>query len=133
MANLDTDLQRAQLRLKMGMSKLFASSNAIFEGVLNTIEGTIDDGSTFNLTIEILNNTLIIDNQILANSKLMLATEIPGEVKFDAIRNDAALRKIGRAYISQLSTIFSMKPAKDFYSPSDLDSSGDIHLYGFGQ
>src|ERR1039457_1923052 len=103
-----TDLQRVQLRGFMGMSKLFASSNAIFENVLNTIQSDIDDGSTFNQTILILNQLLILDTRIFTNSALMLATEIPSEVVFDAIRNDAGLRKVGRALINQLSTIFSM-------------------------
>ena len=92
-----TDLQRVQLRGYMGMSKLFASSNAIFENVLNTIEGAIDDGSTFNQTITLLNQLLVIDQQIITNSTLMLATEVSDEVKFDAIRNDRGIRSVGRA------------------------------------
>lgn len=128
-----TDQQRAQLRLYMGMSKLFASSNAIFENVLNTIQGTIDDGSTFNLTLSILATLQQLDVQIINNSRLMLATEVMDEVKFDAIRNDAGLRKIGRAYVRQLATIFSMLPAQDYYAAADIDPTGMPHLYGPNQ
>ena len=115
------------------MSKLFASSNAIFENVLNTIQGAIDDGSTFNQTITLLNQLLGIDAQILSNSRLMLATDVPGEVKFDAIRNDAGLRRVGRALINQLSIIFSMDAARDYYSSVPIDHSGSPKLYGINE
>jgi hypothetical protein len=128
-----TDLQRVQLRGYMGMSKLFASSNAIFENVLNTIQGTIDDGSTFNQTVLILNQLLALDTRIATNSTLMLATNVTGEVVFDAIRADAGLRRIGRALINQLATIFSMKPSKDYYSAAEIDDTGTITLYGANQ
>jgi hypothetical protein len=117
----------------MGMSKLFASSNAIFENVLNTIQSDIDDGSTFNQTILILNQLLILDTRIFTNSALMLATEIPSEVVFDAIRNDAGLRKVGRALINQLSTIFSMPPQRDYYSAVKISTDGSPRLYGIDQ
>jgi hypothetical protein len=131
--NTYTDLQRVQLRGFMGMSKLFASSNAIFENVLNTIEGDIDDGSTFNQTITLLTSLLALDARIATNSTLMLATQVTGEVLFDAIRADAGLRKIGRALINQLATIFSMKPSKDYYGAAELDDTGNVTLYGLNQ
>lgn len=99
----------------MGYTKLFASSNAIFENILDVIERTLDDGSTFNNTILLLNLILGIDKQRITNSRLGLATQVTGEVVYDAARNDVMLKSIGRTYIKQLSIIFTMQPAQDYY------------------
>ena len=131
MTNTYTDLQKSQLRLVMGYSKLFSSSNSVFENVLNTIQQTsYDDGSTFNNTITLLNNILAIDMQRANNSNLGLATSVGGKIQYDAYRNDAMLKSIGRNYIKQLSIIFSMEPAKDYYGRATVDLSGDTNVPG---
>lgn len=123
-----TDLQRAQLRAYMGYSKLFTSSNTIFENVLDLIQSpAFDDGSTFNNTITLLGQLQQIDQARLNNQNLGLATEVSAAVKFDAARNDAILKSIGRTYIKQLSIIFSMKPAQDYYGRATTDTSGNIY------
>jgi hypothetical protein len=124
-----TDAQRASLRAYMGYSKLFKSSNTIFENVLDLIQSVpaFDDGSTFNLTIALLGNLNSIDLQIYNNAFLGLSTQSSTATLIDAARNDALLRKIGRAYIKQLSIIFSMKPAQDYYSRAATDTSGNIY------
>lgn len=131
-----TDLQRMQLRSVMGYSQLFKSSNAIFEDILNSIQSVpaYDDGATFNQTIVLLTNILNIDQKRLLNAGLGLATAIPGVTEFDAARNDALLKSIGRSYIKQLSIIFSMKPAQDYYGRATPDTSGNIYPteYDFG-
>lgn len=124
-----TDQQRAQLRRYMGYSKLFKSSNAIFENILDLIQSVpaYDDGSTFNETIWLLNKLIGIDVLILNNTGLGLATEAYDAAKFDAVRNDRHLRSIGRSYIKQLSIIFSMKPAQDYFGRATPDTSGNIY------
>lgn len=122
-----TDLQRAQLRQVMGYSKFFASSNSIFENALDEIQTTVDDGSTFNNTIILLNQILGIDVQRLNNSTLGLATQVSGEVVFDSARNDAILKSIGRTYIKQLSIIFSMQPSQDYYGRASSTGDGNIN------
>jgi hypothetical protein len=129
-----TDLQRARLRQFMGYTKLFASSNAVFEDVLNVIQSSLDDGSTFNETIWLMNEIECIDQQIKNNSYLGLGTEIEAKIKFDAYRNDRFLRMLGRNYIKKLSIIFAMKPAQDYYGRATTDTSGNIYptSYDFG-
>jgi len=129
-----TDQQRAQLRRYMGYSKMFKSSNTIFENVLDLIESVpaYDDGSTFNETIWLLNKLIGIDDLILSNTGLGLATEAYEAAKFDAYRNDRFMRSIGRAYIRQLSIIFSMKPAHDYFSRVSPDLSGNIMPPSYG-
>lgn len=126
------DLQRMGLRSLMGFSQLFKSSNSIFENILDLIESVpaYDDGATFNQTIVLLTNCQQIDQQRLANSFLGLATEVTGEVMYDAARNDAILKSIGRSYIKQLSILFSMKPCNDYYGRASIDRSGNVQDSG---
>lgn len=123
-----TDADRAYLRRLMGYSKLFKSANAIFENVLDLIQSVpaFDDGATFNDTLVIANQCISVDQQILNNLNLGLATQAFEAASIDAVRNDRHLRHIGRGYIKQLSIIFSMKPAHDYYSRATIDLSGDI-------
>ena len=129
-----TDLQKLGLRSIMGYSQLFKSSNSIFENILSLIESVpaYDDGATFNQTIVLLTQIQSIDTLRLNNTNLALATEVEGKVKFDAARNDAVLKSIGRTYIKQLSIIFSMKPARDYYGRASTDLSGNIFPENYG-
>ena len=127
-----SDLQRVQFRTYMGMSKLFSSAVADFENTLNVIQSiTFDDGSTFNQTLAVLNLLQGIDQSIVNNTNLGLATEVNGKVKFDAYRNDRMLRAIGRGYIRQLSILFSMKPVQDYYARAVPDTSGLSTVHGY--
>jgi hypothetical protein len=129
-----SDQQRAYLRKYMGYSKLFKSSNAIFENILDLIQSVpaYDDGSTFNETIWILNKLVGVEELILNNTGLGLATSAYQAADFDAVRNDRHLRHIGRAYIRQFSIIFSMKPAHDYFSSVAPDLSGNIMPPDYG-
>lgn len=124
-----TDQQRAYLRAFMGYTKLFTSSNTIFENILDLIESVpaFDDGATFNNTIILMNQILAIDVLRNNNQNLALGTQVSGKVTFDAARNDAVLKSIGRTYIKQLSIIFSMKPAQDYYGRATTDTSGNVY------
>lgn len=116
----------------MGYSKLFTSSNAMFEDILNVIGSpNFDDGSTFANVLAILAQLQNIDQLRINNVPLGLATEVPGEVKYDAARNDAMLKSIGRSFIKQLSIIFSMKPAQDYYGRARTSTSGNVYPSGY--
>jgi hypothetical protein len=124
-----TDQQRAVMRAVMGYSKLFKSSNTIFESVLDLIQSVpaFDDGATFNNTMVLQTLILGIDTQIDTNSYLGLGTEVTAKIKYDSYRNDRILRSIGRNYIKKLSIIFSMKPAQDYYGRATTDLSGNVY------
>jgi hypothetical protein len=124
-----SDLQRQLLRELMGYSRLFTSSNSIFENILNVIENEATNGSSvapFSQSLLYLDHCLDIDFKLEVNSNLGLATQ-SASVKFDAYRNDRMLRGIGRNYIKKLSIIFSMKPAQDYYGQATTDLSGNIY------
>jgi hypothetical protein len=122
-----TDAQLAFFRNVMGYTKLFASSNAIFEDILINIPN-LDDGSTYDLTITLMTNIQQIDQLILNNEILGLATSTSGQggVNFDAYRNDRMLRGVGRNYIKKLSIIFTMQPAQDYYGRPSYGTSGNV-------
>lgn len=127
-----SDSERAYLRRVMGYSKLFTSSNAIFENILNEIQDpNFDDGSTIADIRTIMAQLQSIDQQRLNNIPLGLATEITAEVRYDAARNDAFLKNVGRSYIKQLAIIFSMKPAQDYYGRARTSTSGNIYPQGY--
>ena len=124
-----TDLQRMFLRQYMGYSQLFKSSNAIFENILDLIQSVpaYDDGATFNQTIVLMTQLQQIDQLRLNNIQLGLATSVSAQVQFDAARNDAFLKGVGRNYIKQLAIIFSMQPARDYYGRANTNLSGNVY------
>jgi hypothetical protein len=124
-----TDLQKQFLRSYMGYSQLFKSSNAIFENILSLIQSVpaYDDGATFNQTIVLMTQLQQIDQLRLNNASLGLANQTSDGVKYDAARNDLLLKQIGRTYIQQLSIIFSMKPARDYFARAATDLSGNVY------
>jgi hypothetical protein len=132
-----TDDQRAQIRLYMGMPRVFAQVNSILENVMSAIDNLSgpppngDNGATQARIVTVLAQIDAINTQIVQNAQLMLATEVMDEVKFDAIRNDAGLRRVGRALIQQLSIPLSMKPAVDFFSSAGLNPTPDINMHQF--
>lgn len=126
-----TDVQKDQIRTYMGMPRLFAQSNAVLENAMSAIENlsTLDGGATETAVKTALTNIASIEAQILANSTLMLATEVMDEVKFDAIRNDAGLRKVGRSYIHQLSIRLSMMPQEDYFAAAPVSNYPGIRMH----
>ena len=125
--------ERARIRLYMGMPKLFSQSNSVLESAMNAIDGLTaqDGGATQARMVTALQQIDAINTQLIANSKLMLATEVSDEVKFDAIRNDAGLRKVGRYLIHQIAIPLSMNPAVDFFSAPALNATPDIVMHRY--
>lgn len=125
--------QRAQIRLYMGMPKLFSQSNPVLESAMDALDGLVnqDGGATQARMITALQQLDAINTQLIANSKLMLATEVMDEVKFDAIRNDAGIRKMGRYLIQQIAIPLSMNPAVDFFGPPALNPTPDIVMHKY--
>jgi hypothetical protein len=112
----------------MGYSKLFSGSNSIFENILDEIQDpAFDGGVTQAETLDLVQMLLDIDTARLNNSNLGLGTMVVGQVQFDAVRNDAFLKSVGRSYIKRLSIIFSMKPAQDYYRAAAPSTSGNIY------
>jgi hypothetical protein len=101
----------------------------MFENILDLIQSVpaFDDGATFNETIVLMNNINNLEVLRLQNASLGFATESSTQTKVDAVRNNDFIMKIGRSYIKQLSVIFSMKPAQDFYRAAPPDTSGNIY------
>lgn len=134
-----SDDQRAQIRLYMGFSRIFAQVNSILENVMSAIDNLAgplpngDNGATQARIISALAQIEAINSALIINSNLMLGTEISGKIKYDAIRNAAGLRQEGRRLIQQLAIALSMKPAVDFFAPSTLNSSGDVSLHEFSR
>ena len=126
-----SNVQRDQIRTYMGMPKLFSQANAVLENAMDAIDGIADGGATEGAMVAVLNNLQAIDAQILANSNLMLATEVMDEVKFDAIRADLGLRKMGRYLINQIAIPLSMPPAVDFFSSPTLNPTPDITMHQY--
>lgn len=126
-----TDVQKDQIRTYMGMPRLFAQSNAVLENAIEAIQNlvSIDGGATETAMKTTLTKLAALESTLDANSTLMLATEVMDEVKFDAIRNDAGLRMVGRALIHQLSTRLSMMPQEDYFGPATVSNYPGIRMH----
>jgi hypothetical protein len=124
--------ERDYLRTLMGYPIIFSSSNAVFENVLNSINGlyALDGGATQAAMRVVIAEIQALEVQLQNLSNLMLATEVEGKVKIDAIRNDLYLRTItGPALINQLSIRMSMYPAIDYFAKVRISNAGDFIVH----
>ena len=126
--------QKALIRQYMCVTVLGATigTNNVFENTLNSVDSITDGGATVALIITALTNIQTVETQIQANSQLFLASDVTGEVKVDAARADAMLRKVGSAYINQLAIPLGIRPVARYFYPLPADDSGDFHLHNFG-
>lgn len=133
-----SDDQKAQIRLYMGFSRLFAQVNSILENVMSAIDNLAgpppngDNGATQARIITVLSQLDVLNTTLVNNAQLMLATDVTGEIKFDAIRNAAGIKQEGRRLIQQLSIALAMKPATDFFGTPMLNPTGDVNLHDYG-
>jgi hypothetical protein len=119
------------MRVYMGYSRLFESSNPDLENAFTAIDNLSssgppngDLGATEARILVALAGLNAIDAALAQLGALMLATEVSGEVVFDAIRQDRGLRMQGRALINQLAIALSLAPVVDYFGPANV--SGDI-------
>jgi hypothetical protein len=127
-----TNSERDYLRTLMGYPILFSSSNAVFENIMNSINGlyALDGGATQAAIRNVMSEIEALELQLQTLSNLMLATEVEQKVKIDAIRNDLYLRNVvGPALINQLSVRFSMYPAISYFSPVKISPAGDAIVH----
>ena len=127
-----TNQERDYLRTLMGYPILFSSSNAVFENVMNSINGlyALDQGATQAAMRVVIAEIQAVEVQLSILSNLMLATEVEAKVKIDAIRNDVYLRTItGPALINRLAIRFSMFPAQDYFARVPISSAGSTIVH----
>lgn len=127
-----TPTERDYLRTIMGYPILFSSSNAVFENVLNSIDGlySLDGGATQSAIRVVMANLQTLEQNLLNLQNLMLSTEVEGKVKVDAIRDDLYQRSIvGPALINQISVRLSMYPAIDYFAKVRISPAGDAIIH----
>lgn len=126
-----TDTQKDQIRTYMCMPRLFSQSNSVLENAIAAIENlvSIDGGATETAMKAVLVKLAAVEVALDANSNLMLATEVMDEVRFDAIRNDAGIRMVGRGLIHQLTIRLSMMAQEDYFGPAPVSSYPGIRMH----
>ena len=123
-----SNAERDQLRTYFGYPKLFKSSNAVFENVLDAINGLYDSdgGATQAACRNVMTQIVALEAQLQVLQSLMLASEVTERIKVDAIKNDMYIRTIsGPALINQLRIRFSMRPAIDYFARVQMSEAGD--------
>jgi hypothetical protein len=124
--------ERDYLRAIMGYPILFSSANAVFENVLNSIDGlySLDGGATQTAIRQQMANCQGVEAQILNLQNLMLSSEITNEIKIDAIRNEAYLRYIvGPNYINKIAIRLSMWPSVAYFSQAQISPAGNALIH----
>ena len=129
-----TGAERDKLRALFGSSKLFSSSNSQFENVLNAIDGLINDPVDLGATQAAIRVSMAaiatVETQLANNSNLMLASEIEGKVKINAMKNDYYLRFIfGPALITQIANRISFNPLIKYFSPASTQNGGNAVIH----
>lgn len=124
-----TPAERDYLRALFGSSKLFTSSNTQFENILNSIDGLYSDPTDLGATQAAIRVTLgkitNVETQLTNLTNLMLGTEVDGEVKVNAIKNDYYLRfVVGPALITQIANRISFPPLIAYFNPADTSDGG---------
>lgn len=124
--------ERDYLRTLMGYPILFSSSNAVFENVLNSLDGlyALDGGATQAAMRTVISEIEGVEVQLQNLQNLMLSTEVEGKVKVDAIRNDIYLRQMVRpALVRQLAIRMSMWPAGNYFDRVKISPAGDMIVH----
>jgi hypothetical protein len=124
-----TGVERDYLRALFGSSKLFTSANSQFENILNSINGLYDDptdgGATQAAIRAALTKIQAVETQLGILSTLMLSSEVVGEVKINAIKNDYYIRfVVGPSLITQIANRISFPPLIAYFSPASISSAG---------
>lgn len=129
-----TPAERDYLRALFGSSKLFTSSNTQFENILNSIDGLYSDPTDQGATQAAIRVTLgklsTVETQLSNLTNLMLGTEVDGEVKVNAIKNDHYLRfVVGPALITQIANRISFPPLIPYFSPAEVSPAGQAVVH----
>jgi hypothetical protein len=124
--------ERDYLRAIMGYPILFSSSNAVFENVMNSIDGlySLDGGATQTAIRSNMAFCQAVEAQIVNLQNLMLSSEITNEIKIDAIRNEAYLRfVVGPNYINKIAIRFSMWPSQAYFAAAPISPAGQAIIH----
>jgi hypothetical protein len=127
-----TPQERDYLRTIMGYPILFSSANAVFENVLNSINGlyALDGGATQQSIRNSMAALQTLETTLSNLQNLMLATSVEDKIKVDAIRNDAYLRAVsGPALINQIAIRLSMFPAQAYFNSVPISPAGQAIIH----
>lgn len=124
MAFLEAD--RVQIRIYVGYSATFLQADPRLESAITYCQSTSDGGSRPDNSTELAIRQVIaqlqsVDQQITNLQPLYGALGV-GTIKIDVARQNAMLRKDGRALVHRLCRFFDVAPYSDIFgsAPDDI-------------
>ena len=135
-----TPTEKAFIRTISGYANAFARQNPYLNGLFDSIDGLYDDPTDAGATQALIRTYIAaiqsLDAKITANESLFLATEIEGEIMYDAARSDVMLKESGRKYINRLCRAMSFFPRDDYdyyEGPETTAGEGEGNHYVVGR
>lgn len=132
-----TELDRVNIRHYLGYSSVFLQVDSRLESAITALQSVADGGTRPTSDAETSAKALLteladIDTKIKALRDQQAATEVIGEMKLDAAREQARLRSEGRVYVHRLARMVDTLPRADAFGPAPgFASSHEAHRSGY--
>lgn len=131
---------RVQIRLYLGASRMYLSSDPRLESAITNAQSEADGGAAPDNTTEllilgILTDLGTVETQLKKLWSKAIAVDIEG-LKVDAARAMGMLRMEGRRLVGHLADTLRYRPLRDVFSsvaPSDESGGGGGQLQQYGQ
>jgi len=116
---------RVQIRTYLGFGSLYLQADPRLENAITAIQSVADGGTRPTNDAELAAKAILvdlhdIDVRIKALRDQQAATEVVGELRLDAAREQARLRSEGRIYIHRLARMLDTFPRADAYAPAPI-------------
>ncbi len=126
-----TEANRVQIRKYLGFAALYRQAEPRLESAMTALQAAADGGSRPDTSAQIEALAIVaklqaIDAQIELLMTAWGSTSVD-EIKLDTAREDARLRKNGRAYVARLARMLDTYPIADAFSGSRYEGYGLPH------
>lgn len=118
-----SDAQKVDIRNYLGRSELNKEIDPKLESIMNAL--STDAG---NKVVAILAKLAEVDTQIETVFQNNLDLTKAEDVMFAGEQQLESLRRMGRQYVNQMSTIMDVHPYRDVYDPEAIDPGGLVQL-----
>lgn len=128
-----SEADRVQIRIYLGFGSLYWQADPRLENAITALQSVADGGTRPTSDAELAAKGIVtelgdIDSRIRALRDQQAATEVVGELRLDAAREQQRLCTEGRRYVHRLARMLDTFPRSDAFGPSPILSvTQDAH------
>jgi hypothetical protein len=120
-----SEADRVQIRLYLGFGSLYLQADPRLENAITALQSVTDGGTRPTNDAELVAKGILteladVDSRIKALRDQQAATEVVGELRLDAAREQQRLCTEGRRYVHRLSRMLDTFPRSDAFGPAPI-------------